>query len=199
MARNRFPRAQAVDAVSSLRFNGSPARCPQCGSTSVQVLVLPRHSLGMAALGEFLFGTAAGNAAGSSHQLANACAACGAAWQPGTASEDALRQHALSAAAYSDFDATRFLRRCSACIAEIPLPATTCTYCSSAQDPESIRTATEHARGVYLEARASLPAKLAEGPIVAKCSVCLRPLREPEVKMLKQRPLCDEHFTKAIG
>jgi hypothetical protein len=182
------------------RLRGPRARCPHCGSESVQVVVIPTKHLGKAAVGEFLLGTSAGVAAGGGFQLGNACASCGVSWQPGTDSVRALRSIADAELAASPFNAARFTTDCTACLDEIPANATACRHCGAVQSDDALQAAIHRAK-LYYEA-ASLPAKkklLAIGPVVAKCTVCLTPLTEGEMNTFKNRPFCKPHFERAIA
>lgn len=67
------------------------ATCPQCGSTSVQAVPIPRKSVGKAMLTEYLLGTSAGVSAGASVVIQAICLVCGAQWFPGTRQEAEMR------------------------------------------------------------------------------------------------------------
>lgn len=71
--------------------NTGAVACPNCGSPSVQAVVLPKNSIGAAVLAEYLLGTAAGVTAGASTVIQTACLKCGARWVPGTRDELGLR------------------------------------------------------------------------------------------------------------
>lgn len=67
------------------------ATCPQCGSTSVQAVPIPRKQIAQAVIVEYFAGTAAGVAAGSSTVIQAICLKCGAQWFPGTSQERRMR------------------------------------------------------------------------------------------------------------
>lgn len=62
---------------------GQPIQCPKCGCTSVG-MTNKKLSLGRAATGGFLFGTAGAMVGGvTSKKMFNICQSCGHRWQPG--------------------------------------------------------------------------------------------------------------------
>ncbi len=62
---------------------GQPVQCPKCGCTSIG-MTNKKLSLGRAATGGFLFGTAGAMVGGvTSKKLFNVCQGCGYRWQPG--------------------------------------------------------------------------------------------------------------------
>lgn len=162
-------------------------------------LVIPKASIGGAFLGEFLLGTAAGVAAGASNHLANVCAACGAGWQPGTDSEQALRAAALLELLGQDFNPRALVRECTHCLSEIPVPAKACAHCGVGYTDDEVAAAIEASRTWFDAQRTALipPAPEPE-PVVSHCFVCRAPLTERTQRTFKNRPFCDYHFTKAI-
>ena len=71
--------------------SGGEATCPQCGSTSIQAVPIPRKQVGNAVIAEYFLGTAAGVAAGTSTVIQAVCLKCGCQWFPGTAQESRIR------------------------------------------------------------------------------------------------------------
>lgn len=67
------------------------ATCPQCGSTSIQAVPVPKKNLGNAVLAEYFLGTAAGVSAGSSTVIQAVCLKCGCQYFPGTVQEKQIR------------------------------------------------------------------------------------------------------------
>lgn len=72
-------------------MSSDEATCPQCGSTSIQAVPVPKKNLGDAVIAEYFLGTAAGVAAGTSTVIQAVCLKCGCQWFPGTVQETRIR------------------------------------------------------------------------------------------------------------